>query len=67
MSTTQRTLSRGARIVAMAALLLLAACARSGAEEAARAVPPPAIDEPASGAGSETAVLAGGCFWGVQG
>jgi peptide-methionine (S)-S-oxide reductase len=30
------------------------------------AVPPPDIDEPTS-AGSETAVLAGGCFWGVQG
>lgn len=29
--------------------------------------PAPAIDEPASDAHSETAVLAGGCFWGVQG
>jgi peptide-methionine (S)-S-oxide reductase len=35
--------------------------------EAAVVVPPPAVDEPASGARSETAVLAGGCFWGVQG
>lgn len=33
------------------------------------AVPPPATDEQVSSAtpGSETAVLAGGCFWGVQG
>ena len=31
------------------------------------AVPAPAVDEPASAAGTETAVLAGGCFWGVQG
>jgi len=31
------------------------------------AIPPPAMDEPGSGAGTETAVLAGGCFWGVQG
>jgi peptide-methionine (S)-S-oxide reductase len=32
------------------------------------AVPAPAVDEPApSGTSSETAVLAGGCFWGVQG
>jgi peptide-methionine (S)-S-oxide reductase len=30
-------------------------------------VPPPVVDEPAAGSGSsETAVLAGGCFWGVQ-
>lgn len=33
---------------------------------AAVTIPPPAVGEPASGA-SETVVLAGGCFWGVQG
>ena len=32
----------------------------------ARVLPPPALDE-ASGQATETAVLAGGCFWGVQG
>jgi len=32
----------------------------------ARTVPPPVQDEPA-GAATEVAVLAGGCFWGVQG
>jgi peptide-methionine (S)-S-oxide reductase len=32
----------------------------------ARAVPAPAVDE-ATTASSETVVLAGGCFWGVQG
>ncbi|HTS92252.1 MAG TPA: peptide-methionine (S)-S-oxide reductase MsrA [Stellaceae bacterium] len=31
-----------------------------------RAIPAPVLDEPASGATSEVAVLAGGCFWGVQ-
>ena len=31
------------------------------------AVPAPTVDEPASASGTETAVLAGGCFWGVQG
>jgi peptide-methionine (S)-S-oxide reductase len=36
------------------------------AAEEARAIPAPAIDEPA-GKSSETAVFAGGCFWGVQG
>ena len=39
---------------------------RSEAEDT-RLVPPPALDEPAATAASETIVLAGGCFWGVQG
>lgn len=29
-------------------------------------IPPPAVDEPAK-QGSETAIFAGGCFWGIQG
>jgi peptide-methionine (S)-S-oxide reductase len=33
----------------------------------ARPIPAPALDEPAGTAASEVAVLAGGCFWGVQG
>ena len=36
-------------------------------QEPARAVPPPAFDPPAAGRTSDVAVLAGGCFWGVQG
>jgi peptide-methionine (S)-S-oxide reductase len=49
-------------------LLALAgfAATRSTAEEA-RVVPAPAIDEQTSGKASEIAVVAGGCFWGVQG
>lgn len=40
---------------------------RSTAEEA-RVIPPPSMDTaPAPDAKSEVAVLAGGCFWGVQG
>jgi peptide-methionine (S)-S-oxide reductase len=35
--------------------------------EEARPIPAPALDEPAGTAASEVAVLAGGCFWGVQG
>jgi peptide-methionine (S)-S-oxide reductase len=38
----------------------------AGAEQP-RTLPAPLVDEPAQGAASETAVLAGGCFWGVQG
>jgi peptide-methionine (S)-S-oxide reductase len=35
---------------------------------ASATIPGPALDEPAGGQGAgETAVLAGGCFWGVQG
>ena len=37
----------------------------SAAAEQAIVLPPPAFD-PASAAAKETAVLAGGCFWGVQ-
>jgi peptide-methionine (S)-S-oxide reductase len=36
------------------------------AAEDAVVIPPPAMDEPAAD-GLETAVVAGGCFWGVQG
>jgi peptide-methionine (S)-S-oxide reductase len=36
------------------------------AAESAVVVPAPAVDQPAPAEGSETAVLAGGCFWGVQ-
>jgi peptide-methionine (S)-S-oxide reductase len=55
----------------LTALLLVAGAGltvlRSGAEEA-RVIPPPALDAPtAPAAASEVAVLAGGCFWGVQG
>jgi peptide-methionine (S)-S-oxide reductase len=42
------------------------AATRSTAEEA-RAIPAPAADEAAGGKVSEVAVIAGGCFWGVQG
>jgi peptide-methionine (S)-S-oxide reductase len=51
---------------AFTAAVLLAASAR-GWQESARAVPPPAFDPPAAGRTSDVAVLAGGCFWGVQG
>jgi peptide-methionine (S)-S-oxide reductase len=57
-------------VLALGALLAVAgfgfATTRSPAEEA-RTIPAPAVDEAASPASSEVAVLAGGCFWGVQG
>ena len=47
-----------------AILLATAACSTADAASA-KLVPAPAIDVPV-GAGLETAVLAGGCFWGME-
>lgn len=55
----------GLRLFAGAVLLQTAACSFAG--EDAVSIAPPQKDEIVSAAGSETAVLAGGCFWGVQG
>jgi peptide-methionine (S)-S-oxide reductase len=53
------------RAAVLAALVALLGCAQ--AEDAVR-IPPPAFDEtPPATAGPAAAVLAGGCFWGVQG
>ena len=37
------------------------------ADETAAVVPAPAVDQPLAAGELQTAVLAGGCFWGVQG
>ena len=51
---------------AIGALAFAALAAPSRAAEDAVVIPPPAVDAPPSD-GLQTAVLAGGCFWGVQG
>jgi peptide-methionine (S)-S-oxide reductase len=51
-----------ALLLAAAALFILPASAQEGI-----ALPAPAIDLPASQAASAAMVVAGGCFWGVQG
>src|SRR5882762_8732552 len=64
---TARVLLRSLCVVLAVALAwaLWTTLAVSG--ETATAVPAPVADEPLQqGAASETAVLAGGCFWGVQ-
>ena len=59
------------RVPALLAMVLLLAggglwTAAPGATNA-RPIPAPVLDEPAGQRASEVAVLAGGCFWGVQG
>ncbi len=50
----------------LGSLLTVTAC-NAKANPAAAAVPAPVVDAPrASSAGRQTAVLSGGCFWGVQ-
>lgn len=52
-----------------AALLIAAACAlapQAAFAEAAVKLPAPAAESQAAAAGLETAVIAGGCFWGIQ-
>src|SRR5262245_8286021 len=39
----------------------------SSAAEESRKIPPPAVAEVAPASETEVAILAGGCFWGVQG
>jgi len=67
MTKTTQTILAGAGLAIAAAfgLGLGAALAPAQAEEGV-ALPPPALDE-AANPGTATAVVAGGCFWGVQG
>jgi peptide-methionine (S)-S-oxide reductase len=53
-------------LILLASLLVTTAC-NAKANPASAAVPAPAVDAPrAPASGHETAVLSGGCFWGVQ-
>ena len=63
MSPSNRVLAAG---LLSATLALAASASLVRAEEKPHAIPPPARDEPAQKT-PETIVLAGGCFWGVQG
>lgn len=61
-------LKRSLGIAAIAAALAAGSFALGArAEEAPHVIPAPVLDEPAGQRGAETIVLAGGCFWGVQG
>ncbi len=61
---------RSARMPSAAALLaslVLSACGPLYGAEPAVPLPPPAVDAPKVSGSSQKAVLAAGCFWGVQG
>ena len=53
------------RILLLLAFAIAAAPLAAQAESAVK-IPPPAADAPGQISGLETAVLAGGCFWGIQ-
>jgi peptide-methionine (S)-S-oxide reductase len=58
------------KIKTIVAALALAACGwacQVRADAVNKVIPAPALDTPAEAAGLQTAVLAGGCFWGLQG
>ena len=69
MTTNPRTPRRLGMAALLAGVLLLGGLGLRSLPAAADspALPPPASDEPAGQATSETTVVAGGCFWGVQG
>jgi peptide-methionine (S)-S-oxide reductase len=54
------------RVLAAVAIATLGVSCGANAEAVNRQIPSPAVDVPASGK-TETAVFAGGCFWGMQG
>src|SRR5262245_29266364 len=57
----------GLRALLLAAAAMLPLASPAAIAEEARVIPAPALDEPAAQEGLRTVVLAGGCFWGVQG
>lgn len=59
--------SRLPQVVASVAFFFLSSVANFAAPRPASSFPKPAVDNPmASAPGQEIAVLAGGCFWGIQ-
>jgi peptide-methionine (S)-S-oxide reductase len=65
------TIPRYALVALLAATWLLPGCGMPTSQATVRedvaTVPSPLLDEPSGQAQSEVAILAGGCFWGVQG
>jgi peptide-methionine (S)-S-oxide reductase len=59
--------AKGLRALLVAAAMLLPLGSRATTAEEARVIPAPVLDESATQDSTRTIVLAGGCFWGVQG
>jgi peptide-methionine (S)-S-oxide reductase len=57
----------GASLAALAVVAGFAWAALGAGVESPRTLPAPALDDASRGGSLETAVLAGGCFWGMQG
>jgi peptide-methionine (S)-S-oxide reductase len=55
------------KAAALVAFFALSVPLQARALELATPTPEPAVDMPAAGSGLQTMVVAGGCFWGVQG
>ncbi|MNZ40209.1 Peptide methionine sulfoxide reductase MsrA 1 [compost metagenome] len=66
-SSSWRALLAGFAAITAGLLLWQGQVFSMGSAEKAVALPPPAIDQPAGMAKTDTAIFAGGCFWGVQG
>ena len=65
-ATNDMNCVRKFRVLLAIAALAISGCAALGQEQG-RVVPAPVVDVPAGGRTSDVAVIAGGCFWGVQG
>jgi peptide-methionine (S)-S-oxide reductase len=58
---------RLAQMTMLSSALVLAGCGLAGAADKTYALPDPTVDAPlATTKGSQTLVIAGGCFWGVE-
>lgn len=67
MTKNSPLLTSAAVLIAVLIIVIAATTWRAHASNRAVALPNPAVDAPlAAHSGSETTVLAGGCFWGIQ-
>lgn len=65
--TFTRSIARACATLALAGSLVACAPPMASADQPAHALPAPAVDTAAGRQTMETAVLAGGCFWGLEG
>jgi peptide-methionine (S)-S-oxide reductase len=64
---SSNVVKRGLRFAMLGASIALAACGLAGAADRTFNLPAPTVDTPLAAAkGTQTLVLAGGCFWGVD-